>query len=231
MKLDPSRLRSLALACLALLSVSALAAKPPEEWDGLKLVKLKGLDAAYARPGADFTVYTKLMIDPIQVAFAKEWDKKSTVYKQKLSQKELDDIKTKLGALAEETFKEEFSKKNGIQVVTEPGPDVLRFSSAIIDLWPRAVDTQEPGRNYTYTTSAGSATLYAELRDSETNQLIGRVVDAREARNSGTMRWTNSVENTAEARAMVQDWARILRKRYEAIRTADASATAASASQ
>jgi len=230
MKPVSSRLRFLTLACLAL-SVSVFAAKPPEEWDGLKLVKLKGLDAAYARPGADFTIYTKLIIDPIQVAFAKDWDKKSTVYKQKLSQKELDDIKTKLGKLAEETFAAEFSKKNGMQIVTEPGPEVLRFSSAIVDLWPRAVDTQEPGRNYTYTTSAGSATLYAELRDSETGQLIGRVVDAREARNSGTMRWTNSVENTAEARAMVSDWARILRKRYEAIREAAGSGATAAAAQ
>ena len=230
MKLVSSRLRFLTLACIAL-SVSAFAAKPPEEWDGLKLVKLKGLDAAYARPGADFTIYTKLIIDPIQVAFAKNWDKKSTVYKQKLSQEELDNIKTKLGKLAEETFAEEFSKKNGMQIVSEPGPEVLRFSSAIVDLWPRAVDTQEPGRNYTYTTSAGSATLYAELRDSETGQLIGRVVDAREARNSSTMRWTNSVENTAEARAMVSDWARILRKRYEAIREAAGTATPAATAQ
>ena len=230
MKPVSSRLRFLTLACLAL-SVSVFAAKPPEEWDGLKLIKLKKLDAAYARPGADFTIYTKLIIDPIQVAFAKDWDKKSTVYKQKLSQKELDDIKTKLGKLAEETFAAEFSKKNGMQIVTEPGPEVLRFSSAIVDLWPRAVDTQEPGRNYTYTTSAGSATLYAELRDSETGQLIGRVVDAREARNSGTMRWTNSVENTAEARAMVSDWARILRKRYEAIREAAGSGATAAAAQ
>ena len=165
------------------------------------------------------------------MAFAKNWDKKSTVYKQKLSQEELDNIKTKLGKLAEETFAEEFSKKNGMQIVSEPGPEVLRFSSAIVDLWPRAVDTQEPGRNYTYTTSAGSATLYAELRDSETGQLIGRVVDAREARNSSTMRWTNSVENTAEARAMVSDWARILRKRYEAIREAAGTATPAATAQ
>jgi len=225
MKPASSRLRFLTLVCLAL-SVGAFAAKPPEEWDGLKLVKLKGLDAAYARPGADFTIYTKLIIDPIQVAFAKDWDKKSTVYRQKLSQKELDNIKTKLGTLAEETFAEEFSKKNGMQIVTEPGPDVLRFSSAIVDLWPRAVDTQEPGRNYTYTTSAGSATLYAELRDSETGQLIGRVVDGREARNSGDFRWTNSVENTHEARLMVQTWAKILRKRYDALREAAGTAVA-----
>ena len=207
------------LVCVTMLSVVAFAAKkPPAEWDGLQLVKLKGVDAAYARPGADFTVYNKIIIDPIQVAFHKEWDKESTFYKQKLTTAQLDDIKQRMGKLAEETFASVFSKDGGMQVVTAPGPDVLRFSSAIVDLWPRAVDTQEPGRNYTYTTSAGSAVLYAELRDSETNQLIGRVVDGREARNSGTMRWTNSVENTAEARAMVSDWARILRKRYEALK-------------
>jgi hypothetical protein len=207
------------LVSFALLSGAALAKEqPPAEWDGLQRVKLKGVDAAYARPGADFTVYNKIIIDPIQVAFHKEWDKESTFYKQKLTTAQLDDIKQRMGKLAEETFADVFSKNGGMQVVTAPGPDVLRFSSAIVDLWPRAVDTQEPGRNYTYTTSAGSAVLYAELRDSETNQLIGRVVDGREARNSGTMRWTNSVENTAEARAMVSDWGRILRKRYEALK-------------
>jgi hypothetical protein len=213
-----SPLRALAVVCMALASASALAAKPPEEWDGLSKVKLKGMDAAYARPGADFKVYNKVIIDPIEVAFAKDWDKKTSTTNRKIEPEKLEEIKTKLGQLAQETFAEVFSKDNGMQVVTEPGPDVLRFSSAIVDLWPRAVDTQEPGRTYTFTTSAGSAVLYAELRDSETNQLIGRVVDGREARNSGTMRWTNSVENTAEARMMVSEWARILRKRYDALR-------------
>lgn len=207
------------LAIFALLGGAAFAKdEPPAEWDGLQRVKLKGVDAAYARPGADFRIYNKIIIDPIHVAFHKDWDKKSTVYKQKITTEQLEDIKQRVGKLAEETFADVFSKDGGIQVVTAPGPDVLRFSSAIVDLWPRAVDTQEPGRNYTFTTSAGSAVLYAELRDSETNQLIGRVVDGREARNSGTMRWTNSVENTAEARMMVSDWARILRKRYEALK-------------
>ena len=224
MKRIPVHLQVLALVCLALAGGTAVTKeKPPEEWDGLKLVKLKGVDAAYARPGADFAIYTKIMIDPIQVAFAKDWDKKSNYNNQKISTSKLEEIKTKLGKLAEETFAQEFSKKGGPQIVTAPGPDVLRFSSAIVDLWPRAVDTQEAGRNYTFTTSAGSAVLYAELRDSETNQLIGRVVDGREARNSGTMRWTNSVENTHEARLMVSNWARILRKRYEALREAAGS--------
>ena len=212
--------------CLLLVSAASMAEKPPEEWDGLKRVKLKGMDSAYVRPGADFSIYNKIIIDPIEVAFSKDWDKKGGVNDRKVSAEQLEDIKQRMGKLAEETFTKEFSAKNGPQVVTAPGPDVLRFSSAIVDLWPRAVDTQEPGRTYTYTTSAGSAVLYAELRDSETNQLIGRIVDGREARNSGTMRWTNSVENTAEARAMVSDWARILRKRYDAIREASAAGAA-----
>jgi hypothetical protein len=211
---------------IALLSSAALAKKPPEEWDGLKQVKVKGVDAAYVRPGADVTGYTKMIIDPIEVAFSKNWDKKSTIYKQKLSTEQLDEIRQKMAEIAKETLDEVMSRDNGYQIVTAPGPDVMRFSAAIVDLWPRAVDTQEPGRNYVYTTSAGSAVLFAELRDSETNQLFARVVDGREARNSGTMRWTNSVENTAEARRMVQDWANILRKRLDAVRAAHAATSA-----
>jgi len=199
---------------------TASAKKPPQEWDGLSLVKLKGMDAAYARPGADFTIYNKIIIDPIQVAFSKSWEKEETFSKRKLSTEQLEEIKGKISKVAEEAFADVFSDKGGPQIATAPGPDVLRFSAAIVDVYPNAVDTMEPGRNYVYTTSSGSATLYAELRDSETGQLIGRVVDARDARNGGDFRWTNSVENTHEARMMVSDWARILRKRYEALREA-----------
>lgn len=210
------------LACCALLGASAFAKKPPQEWDGLSLVKLKGMDAAYARPGADFSIYNKIIIDPIQVAFSKDWEKEETFSKRKLSAAQLEEIKGKISAVAEEAFANVLGGKDGPQIVTAPGPDVLRFSAAIIDVHPTAVDTMEPGRNYTFTTSSGSATLYAELRDSETGQLIGRIADARETRNGGEMRWTNSVENTHEVRAMVSDWARILRKRYDALREATA---------
>jgi hypothetical protein len=216
--MTPRGLPVILFACCALLSAAALAKKPPEEWDGLKLVKLKGMDVAYARPGADFRVYTRIIIDPFQVAFARQWEKEETFSGNRLSAAQLEEIKQKIAKVADETFAEVFGREGGPQIVTEPGPDVLRFSSAIVDVWPRAVDTQEPGRNYVFTTSAGSATLYAELRDSETGQLIGRVVDAREARHGGDFRWTNSVENYHQAKMMVSDWARILRKRYDALR-------------
>ena len=212
------------LLCAALLCATAFAKKPPQKWDGLTLVKLKGLDAMYARPGADFSIYHKIIVDPIQVAFAKGWDEEETPsWATSLSANQLEEIKGKISKVAEETFAKEFSEKGGPQIVTAPGPDVLRFSLAIVDVWPNAVHTQEPGRSYVFTTSAGSATLYAELRDSETGRLVSgawsmRANPAIPAICAGT----NSVENAHQARMMVQTWARALRKRYDALRKATA---------
>ncbi len=45
----------------------------PDNWDGLVRVKPKRMDAAYVAPGADFRAYTKVMLDPAEVAFKKDW--------------------------------------------------------------------------------------------------------------------------------------------------------------
>jgi len=63
-----------ALAGAALLMVSVpSAAKAPASWDGLVQVKSKKLDLVYLMPGADFRGYSKVMIDPTEVAFEKNW--------------------------------------------------------------------------------------------------------------------------------------------------------------
>ncbi len=57
---------------------------------------------------------------------------------------------------------------------------------AIINLDVVAPDTMSPGRNTTFAASAGQMTLYAELCDSVSNQLIGRVVDPEADRGFGS---------------------------------------------
>ena len=57
-----------------------------------------------------------------------------------------------------------------------------------------------PGRSRTYTLSASEMTLVEELIDSESGQVISRVIDRREARNTGTMQLTNSVVNAQKIR-------------------------------
>jgi hypothetical protein len=54
-------------------------------------------------------------------------------------------------------------------------------------------------------------TLFAELFDSETGEIIARVVDRREARATGMATLTTKSVNAAEARTIASAWARILR--------------------
>ena len=52
------------------------------------------------------------------------------------------------------------------------------------------------------------ATLYIELFDSVSGQIIGRAADRQSARRAGGMvTWSNSVTNTADARRMMGGWA------------------------
>jgi len=55
-------------------------------------------------------------------------------------------------------------------------------------------------------------TLVAELRDSVTGELLGRVVDTRRGRSTGMMQFTNNVTNTADARRAIGVWATALRQ-------------------
>src|SRR5882672_2198397 len=45
----------------------------PAEWDGLVKRKIKGLDLVYVRPDVRFPAYKKIMLDPVQVEFSKNW--------------------------------------------------------------------------------------------------------------------------------------------------------------
>src|SRR6476659_3966380 len=67
------RILTVALATLMLAAGPVGAAKPPATWDGLVQVKSKRLDLVYLQPGADFRGYTKVMLDPTEIAFEKNW--------------------------------------------------------------------------------------------------------------------------------------------------------------
>ena len=188
--------------------------------DGLQKIKVKGIDLAYARPGASLAGYNKIILDPVEVSFRKDWDPKRTDSVARLSTQERENIRSGVARIVKEEFTKTLEKGAPYKVVTEPGADVLRLQIGIIDLYVNAPDTMTPGRSRTYTLSAGEMTLVGELMDSESGQVISRVIDRREARNTGTMQLTNSVVNAQEARAIASSWARILRNRLDAAHAA-----------
>ena len=179
--------------------------------DGLQKITVKGVDLAYARPGATLSGYKRVKLDPIEVAFRKDWDPKRAGSNLKISTSDRENIKTGVSQLVQEEFTRELQAKDAYQVVNVAGPDVLRVKASIINLYVNAPDTQSAGRTRTYTVSAGEMTIYVELFDSETGELIARMVDRSVARDNGMMSISNSVTNSAEARAIASAWARSLR--------------------
>jgi hypothetical protein len=97
-------------------------------------------------------------------------------------------------------------------VVDTQDYDVLLLRPAIIDLDISAPDTLSAGRSRTFSASTGSATLYIELYDSVSGQILGRAADRTNIRNNmGTVTWSNRVTNSADARRMFSRWAGFLR--------------------
>ena len=217
-------LASLAAAMLLATAVASPShAAEDSTWDGLQKVKSKRLDDAWLLPGADFRGYTKVIIDPLEVAFRKNWERdmnrSSRSAHVRVSAEDADRIRKEMGEGFREVLVEDFAKA-GYEVVTAPGPDVLRLTPGLVDVWINAPDTKQPGRTYTYTVEAGEATLSLEARDSETGQLLGRAVDRRRTGDSGIWMWTTSVTNRAEFTNMFRQWSRILTNGLEALKEA-----------
>jgi Protein of unknown function (DUF3313) len=214
------------LTCTSLLTIAAVPAasrKDVEESmsaDGLQKLDIKNVDVAYARPGVTIAPYSKLRIDPVQVAFRKDFDPYKPVSRRKLTTAELEGIRSSVGKQVHDEFVKELAKSS-YTMVESAGPDVLQVRASIVDLYVNAPDVMEAGRSQTYTLSAGEMTLVMELLDSETGQVLARVYDKREARDNRTPTWTNSVTNQAETRLIANSWARILRMRLEAARGID----------
>ena len=207
----------IAVTAASLAACTPTQTLPETTEDGLQKITVKGIDVAYARPGANLAPYKRIMLDPADVAFSKDWDPQKTGSRMRLSEKDREEIRSGLARLFDKTFKEEL-EKGGYAVVDKSAPDVLRVTAGLIDVYINAPDVMTPGRSTTYVVNAGRMTLVAELRDSETGAILGRVADQREARDDMSLQMSSSVENSAEARAMIANWARILRSRLDAVR-------------
>jgi len=120
------------VAALTLISFSALA-QDSGNWDGLVEVKPKRLDAAFLLPGADFRTYKKIMMDPVEVAFEKNWvrdyNRDAATLSQQLDQQDLERISQAARDEFTEVFTEAY-RNAGMELVTTPGADVLRAGDA-----------------------------------------------------------------------------------------------------
>jgi hypothetical protein len=206
--------RAVMLGLTALIGLQARrsqAKEAPKEWDGLEQRPSKNVALLYVRPGASLAGYKRVRVERLQVAFDKNWDPNSG--RRGVDQFTAGDFEKMKNTLADEfakVVKEELAK-GGYDVVTEPGEDVLDVAPFVIDLYVVAPQKMTAGRSTTYTTDTGRMTLVAEMRDSDTGQILARVVDKRWAPSTGTWQMSSSVTNLGAARQVIQRWAVALR--------------------
>ncbi len=205
---DNRWLRIIALVALCFLS-SAAFGETPESPDSLVRVKPRQMEMAWLLPGADFRPYTKVIIDRTQVAFRQNWLKDYNLNAQ-VGQWVTQEQAAKIMAAAQTNFDDIFRdafRKAGYEVVTTPGPDVLRVNSGILDLNVNAPLGGSTGQTV-WIISAGDAALIVEVRDTITNALLGRVADRRATQELGRQIATTA-NNIYDFRLLFNLWAGI----------------------
>jgi hypothetical protein len=216
-------LRPLTALIPLFLAATVLAQQPKNleqaiSYDGLQKININGIDMAYALPGATPSGYSKVMIGPIDVRFHKDWKPTVAGTRRNLSSSEQQKIRGDVAKIVYDAFVEEL-KKGGYSVVAEPGPDVLLVRAAIVNLYITAPDVMTPGRTKVYTVSAGEMTLVAELADSETGEIIARVLDRYQARTTGSFQLSSRVSSASEAQNAASSWAKTLRGELDKSKT------------
>ena len=191
-------------------SFAALAkTKPPATWDNLVLVNSKKLQAVYLLPGADFRQYTKVQLDPTDVAFAKDWQRNLNDEAIGLSGRITDEDAQKIADQVRTGFNDIFAKAYadaGYPVVTTPARDVLRVRTGVANLVISSPQVDTFGASRSYSVDAGSATLILEARDSMSGAVLGRAVDSQVADDIGGLR--TSVSNRADFSRLFKSWAK-----------------------
>jgi len=189
--------------------------------EGLKLVpNTKNIALVWAEPGANLSQYNRVYLAEPYVAFKKNWKREQNRGHIKVSNTDMERIKKNVAELFVEVFTEEL-EKGGYSLASERAEDVLIVKPAIIDLNVNAPDVRSAGRSDTFTTTAGSMTLYMELYDAETDDLLAKALDPTADRDTGFMQWQTKVSNRAAALRMMKPWAEALRKGLDEARHPD----------
>jgi len=217
-------LKAACLFALTLVLTSSLAASKKDvddamSRDGLQKISVKGLDLAYARPGASLAAYKRVKLDPVEVQFDKSWEPTRTGSRIKLGPEEREKIRVSVAKLVEDEFTKVLQKDGAYQITSESAPDVLRVKASVLNVYINAPSDMSVGRSKTYVSSAGQMTLLAELSDAASGQMLARVADRREGNRMARMQRADRIENESAARDVAAAWAQILRKALDKARS------------
>jgi hypothetical protein len=204
----------LSLACSGGPSSREIAIGSEATHDGLyPLDHAHRFQRIWVRPGSSIAGYDKLL--PINAGLHYKRPPRKSRGEYPLSETQMTRVQQLLG----EVFQEEVTADGSWTMVSEPGPDALIIRGAIIDLVVTANPDPPSGRNRSYTTSLGEATLVIEIFDSQSREILARIADRRRIeRETGSWR-NDSINNRSATKQVFRSWARRFRQGLENART------------
>jgi hypothetical protein len=192
-------------------SIAAAQTAPAvPQWEGMQKAQWKRFDEAYQAPAVNFRAYTRIMLDPVEAVFRDNWQRDWNRDHRDLDNRLSNEDVQKILDEARTGFSEAFSRaaqESGYQVVTAPGPDVLRIKTSLIDLDVHAPDLMTSSQTRTFSEEAGSARLVLEFRDSSSGALLAGGVDKRDVGDMTFLERRTSVSNRADFSRAFRRWA------------------------
>jgi hypothetical protein len=220
-KLQGIKLSFIAFAALMVIGCNSTnpTNAPQVSPEGMELKKSTRSTIAYTKEGVDFSEYDKVQILPSAVAFKKNWkrdyNRDQVSLSTRVSDADVIRMKADVATLFDEIFKEEFGKSAKFPIVDKVGSNTLVIRPAIINLDVAAPDIKSSINVKTYASEAGQATLFIELYDGVSGEILARAVNTAVAGDNSYYQWANRVSNRADAKRMIRKWAKALRIKFD----------------
>lgn len=181
--------------------------------DGLTVMKSTRFTEAQVKNGVDWSEYAKYQITQVDVSFRKNWKRdqnRNRGISGQVTDKTMAKIREGMGKLVYEEFDKALQGKGGLTKVSAPDSNTLLFKPVIINLDVYAPDIPSASMSKTYIRQAGRATMFLEIHDAVSGEIIARWVDTREDTDHGYLEWANRITNKVRAKQIVSNWARRL---------------------
>lgn len=213
MRMTPRRTLIVATA----LAVAACGPMPADvagdlSYEGLERVDARRLDIAFVRPGVSFNSYDGLQLGEPELAFR-------TPERSERQFPLTPEQKARFRDLLATSFSKEFSDTEELQLRNESGPGVLvlnvRVQDIVATIPPRGIGMA--GRASIALEAVGEATLVLELRDSETNEILARAVDARAVEGIAITIDGQPITRWEDVERLCAQWAIVARRGLETL--------------
>jgi len=184
---------------------------PDDNWEGLVRVRSEKIEFVYLAPGADFRPYTKVLLEPSEMATKEDWSltesRGHTSFRRQADERfvilELDRARKRFDKDLAEAFAEA-----GFTVVRHRSADVVRVRPGVFEIEVQTPDGAKvtTSQRITLSENAGRATLVVEVRDSVSNALLGRAVQRTVVGDNGE--WGRSTgSNRTDFHRLFRQWA------------------------